>query len=169
MKPSLQEYYDDLRKKISSRANHILDRGEFENPHIVISKLYSLEIILTYRNCGLKTANEIFSLVCKLNEYAETIKDQIDLETSIENETNVANSNTDITNKDTEARQKDIDISSFQDSYDRLLSTLSTRTYHIAEKLGFLSIKAFEPYLQSSEKDFLKIKKCGKKSASEFL
>ena len=170
MKPDLQEYYDDLRKNLSKRANHILNKGGFDNPQIVISKLYSLKKILAFRNCGLKTAQEIFALFCKLKEYAETIEGQTDIEVSNkENETDVTDSEISITNKDSESKQKEVDIVLFQDSYDRLLSTLSTRTYNIAEKLGLLSIKAFVPYLQSSEIDFLKIGKCGKKSASEFF
>ena len=49
------------------------------------------------------------------------------------------------------------------------LNRLSVRTKNIAKTNGLLQWKKFEPYLNSTEKDFLLFRNCGKKSAQELL
>lgn len=146
---SLQAYYDFLRTGLSVRANHILEFSQLSDSKDVLNRLTDKNKILLLRNCGQKTVTEIYELVCKLKEY------KLSLKLSEENEPEQDSDNS--------------DYLSIQEQYNQLLANLSVRTYNIAREQGLLTINAFIPYIQATEKDFLKFRHCGRKSAYEFL
>ena len=157
MEPSLQEYYEDLLSELSVRARHILKYGHFEKATDVLAQLTDKNKPLNYRNCGRKTAEEIFEMVCRLQEYNESL-----------NRTN--DNKTDTIQRQMSIRELPLPkVQSIQRHYEQLLNRLSVRTKNIAKTNGLLQWKKFEPYLNSTEKDFLQFRNCGKKSAQELL
>ena len=157
MEPSLQEFYEDLLSELSVRARHILKYWRFEKATDVLTQLTDKHKPLNYRNCGRKTAEEIFEMVCRLQEYNDSI-----------NGTNY---------NETETIQKQMfiqelplsKVQSIQRHYEQLLNRLSVRTQNIVKTNGLLQWKKFEPYWNSTEKDFLQFRNCGKKSAQELF
>lgn len=153
----LQRYYEELRKRLSIRANHILYFAGFEEAADVLSRLTDKNKILLLRNCGYKTMEEIQEMVCRLREYNSSLNGTNDNRT------------------DTIQRQMSIQelplskVQFIQRHYEQLLNRLSVRTQNIAKAHGLLQWIQFEPYLNSTEKDFLQYRNCGKKSAQEFL
>lgn len=157
MEPSLQECYEDLLSELSVRARHILKYGHFEKATDVLAQLTDKNKPLNYRNCGRKTAEEIFEMVCRLQEYNESL-----------NRTN--DNKTDTIQRQMSIRELPLSkVQSIQRHYEQLLNRLSVRTKNIAKTNGLLQWKKFEPYLNSTEKDFLQFRNCGKKSAQELL
>ena len=153
----LQRYYEELRKRLSIRANHILYFAGFEEAADVLSRLTDKNKIMLLRNCGYKTMEEIHEMVCRLREYNDSLNGTNDNRT------------------DTIQRQMSIQelplskVQFIQRHYEQLLNRLSVRTQNIAKAHGLLQWIQFEPYLNSTEKDFLQYRNCGKKSAQEFL
>ena len=157
MGDDLQEYYIELRKNLSVRANHILEFGGFEKATDVLSLLTDPKKILLLRNCGLKTVGEIHKMVCQLREYYNTSK------------------RTNENKKEAIQSQKAIqelslsEVQFIQRQYEQLLNCLSVRAQSIVKNHGLLQWTKFEPYLNSTEEDFLRYSNCGKKSAQELL
>lgn len=153
----LQRYYEELRKRLSIRANHILYFAGFEEAADVLSRLTDKNKILLLRNCGRTTMEELYEMVCRLREYNDSLNGTNDNRT------------------DTIQRQMSIQelplskVQFIQRHYEQLLNRLSVRTQNIAKAHGLLQWIQFEPYLNSTEKDFLQYRNCGKKSAQEFL
>lgn len=157
IKDDLQEYYIGLLKRLSVRANNILRVGGFEKATDVLSRLTDKKKILLLRNCGHKTMEEIQEMVFRLREFYSSLNEISE------------------NNKESIQRQVTIqesppsEVQLIQSQYEKLLNSLSVRTYNIAKAHGFLQWKNFEPYLNSTEEVFLLFRNCGKKSAQEFL
>ena len=154
---SLQEYYEELRKKLSVRANHALWFGGYEKASDVLSRLTDKKNILLLRNCGLTTTEEIFEMVCRLRQYNASL-----------NETN--KNIIEAIQRQMAIRELPLSEDHFiQRHYEQLLNRLSVRTQNIVKTNGLLQWKKFEPYLNSTEEDFLQYRNCGKKSAQELM
>ena len=157
IKDDLQEYYIGLLKRLSVRANNILRVGGFEKATDVLSHLTDKKKILLLRKCGHKTMEEIQEMVFRLREFYSSLNEISE------------------NNKESIQRQVTIqelspsEVQLIQSQYEKLLNSLSVRTYNIAKAHGFLQWKNFEPYLNSTEEVFLLYENCGKKSAQELL
>lgn len=152
----LQRYYEELRKRLSIRANHILYFAGFEEAADVLSRLTDKNKILLLRNCGYKTMEEIQEMVCRLREYNSSLNEISENKEYIQSQVTI----------------QELPLSEaqlIQSQYEKLLNCLSVRTQNIAKAHGFLQWKNFEPYLNSTEEVFLSFNKCGKKSAQELL
>ena len=157
MVDNLQKYYIELRKTLSVRANHILGVGGFEKATDVLYRLTDKKKILLLRKCGFTTMEELYEMVCKLREYNDSL-----------NKTNENDTDDNQSRKDIQELLLS-EVKFIQGQYEKLLNRLSVRTQNIAKAHGLLYWIQFEPYLNSSEEDFLQYRNCGKLSAQEFL